>query len=375
MPGKRMGNQVQWESQVHNIADGDQMSLDAVSPYLLRRQPDVSQNRTVNIKPLKAAPPPKLPSNAGSNLTAYIKAKFGNSCYKEESFSRWWRSYFSLEDEMLMDNNTGCSRSISDVYIVGVKKCATDAIRDLMAIHPYIMYSRTRTQEIHFYDRHFDEGYGWYRRQFGFSKEWQVVLEKTPQTFSFPEDAPRKMAELNPQTKIIMILCDPVVRAISDYVHELKVKSYKKINPPYYRINRQSFELSVFKEPGKVDVDNELINMGMYSKHMKRWLEYFPKTQIHVVDGNDFKLDPVSEIQKIEIFLGLPNFLQKSHLEFRPPKLFCVTFPNSRCPRTKKKGREHPEVPYEVLNKLYEFYRPYDNELQHLLNKTFSWMR
>ncbi|XP_077868787.1 heparan sulfate glucosamine 3-O-sulfotransferase 1-like [Saccoglossus kowalevskii] len=339
--------------------------MDTVSSFTLPT--DVDTNRTFYTTKTEALPP-----DVDTNLTVYIKAKFGNTCYKEESFFHWWTNYY-LTDDLLVENKTGCRRSISNVYVAGTKKCATTSLRDLLAIHPYIMYSHTTEGEIHFYDRHFDEGYEWYRRQFDFSKEWQVVMERTPLTFSFPEDAPRKMAELNPQTKLVVIFCDPVIRAISDYLHEKETESYKTFNPPYYRINDESFELSVFKPSGAVDIDNELIKKGIYSTQVKRWLEYFPRTQIHVLDGNDFNQDPVSEINKIETFLGLPHFLRRTHLDFSQ-QLFCIAFPKVRCPNKKLKGRPHPDIPDKVLHKLYEFYQPYDSELQHLLNRTFSWM-
>ncbi|XP_006820904.1 heparan sulfate glucosamine 3-O-sulfotransferase 2-like [Saccoglossus kowalevskii] len=317
---------------------------------------------------------PEIASDVGTNLTTYIRTKFGHSCYREEAFDMWWERYY-LDDELLVADQAGCGKRLSDVFIIGAKKCASDAVRDLLAIHPYVMFSRTRSAEIHFYDRHYKQGVDWYRNQFSYAREWQLILEKTPQTISFPEDAPRKMAtEANQNTKIVAILCDPVVRAMSDYEHELKVKWYKIFNPPYYRIIRKSFKLSVFNESGLVDAGNELINMGMYSKHMKRWLEYFPKTQIHLADGNDFKLDPVSEIQKIETFLGLPNFVQQKHLDFTRSKFYCIIFPRLRCPQLRIKGREHPTLPDEDLAKLYDFYRPYDIELQQLFNRTFSWI-
>nr|XP_006820905.1 PREDICTED: heparan sulfate glucosamine 3-O-sulfotransferase 2-like [Saccoglossus kowalevskii] len=319
-----------------------------------------------------------LSSDVTTDLSAYIRAKFENSCYPEDAFTRWWKSY-ELPDKHRVPNEDGCRQTLSDVFIVGVKKCATDAVRNLLVVHPSVMFRRspsTNLQEIHFYDRHYNDGYGWYRKQLPFVKKGQLVLEKTPQTFSFPEDAPRKIAtEANPKTKIIVILCDPVVRAISDYVHERKVKAYQRFRPPYYRIDNKSFEKSVFNESGMIDFDNELIKMGMYSKHMKRWLEYFPKTQIYVIDGNDFKVDPVSEIQKIEKFLGLPSYLQKEHLDFNSDtKFYCIVFPKIRCPN-KTKGRRHPQIPTEVTDQLYAFYQPYDNELQNLLNRKFSWMR
>ena len=45
----------------------------------------------------------------------------------------------------------------------------------------------------------------------------------------------------------------------------------------------------------------------MYAVHIKRWLEYFPLSQIHVVHGEKFIRQPWHELAKIERFLNLPS--------------------------------------------------------------------
>ena len=44
----------------------------------------------------------------------------------------------------------------------------------------------------------------------------QLTLEKTPAYFVTPE-APGRLAQLLKNVKLLLILCDPVVRSISDY--------------------------------------------------------------------------------------------------------------------------------------------------------------
>lgn len=46
----------------------------------------------------------------------------------------------------------------------------------------------------------------------------QITMEKSPKYF-VSKAAPVRIREMNPLTKLVLILRDPVVRAISDYVH------------------------------------------------------------------------------------------------------------------------------------------------------------
>lgn len=42
----------------------------------------------------------------------------------------------------------------------------------------------------------------------------------------------------------------------------------------------------------------------MYHLHMHRWLEVFPREQLLVVNGDQLIEDPVSQLHRIETFLG-----------------------------------------------------------------------
>lgn len=47
------------------------------------------------------------------------------------------------------------------------------------------------------------------------------------------------------------------------------------------------------------------IRIGVYHKHMKRWLDHFPIENIHIVDGEKLISNPADEISATEKFLGL----------------------------------------------------------------------
>lgn len=54
------------------------------------------------------------------------------------------------------------------------------------------------------------------------SNNIQVVMEKTPAYFDHtPYNMPEKMKSSIPNVKLILVVCEPVARAFSDYVHEV----------------------------------------------------------------------------------------------------------------------------------------------------------
>ncbi|XP_002736540.2 heparan sulfate glucosamine 3-O-sulfotransferase 2-like [Saccoglossus kowalevskii] len=321
------------------------------------------------------------------NRTMYIQAKFGNSCYKTQVYDTWWQT-FTLPPGLKRSNQSDCQKRLPNVIIIGVKKCASDALRDFLIVHPSIVYSHapktyngikvTGSGEAHFLDRHYDHGIDFYRNLFPYSKPGDTLLEKTPQYLNFPDDVPKRIYEdVGPHTKIIAIVCDPVTRAISDYVFEKKHRFYKYLVPNMIYTIRSNFSDSVTENSrqGNIDAGNDLINVGIYAYHLVRWTEYFPLSQIHLVDGGVFRNDPLSELRRLETFLGLPVFFRNEHF-FRNPdtNMFCVAFPEHRCLSKEKKGQHHPDVDVKTIDRLREFYRPYDRQLVEMFDRIFSWM-
>ena len=57
-----------------------------------------------------------------------------------------------------------------------------------------------------------------------------LVGERTPNYFSFPPAAvPKIIKDKLPDVKIIIVLCDPAKRAVSDFVHEVSTRDHYKI--------------------------------------------------------------------------------------------------------------------------------------------------
>ncbi len=195
----------------------------------------------------------------------------------------------------------------------------------------------------------------------------QITMEKTPSYF-VTREAPRRISNMSHKTKLIVVVRNPVTRAISDYTQTLS----KKPDIP-------SFEELAFKNrsQGIVDTSWNAIRIGMYILHLENWLQYFRLSQIHFVSGERLITDPAGELGRVQDFLGLKRIISDKHFYFNRTKGFpCLKKPESSSqPRClgKSKGRTHVQIDQEVIEQLREFYRPFNVKFYEMVGHDFRW--
>lgn len=106
-------------------------------------------------------------------------------------------------------------RRLPQALIVGVRKCGTRALLEMLFLHPRIQKA---AGEVHFFDRdeNYARGLDWYRKKMPYSFRGQITIEKSPSYFVTPE-VPERVRAMNASIKLMIIVRDPVTRAISDY--------------------------------------------------------------------------------------------------------------------------------------------------------------
>lgn len=195
----------------------------------------------------------------------------------------------------------------------------------------------------------------------------QITLEKTPSYF-VTREAPRRIASMSPNTKLIVVVRNPVTRAISDYTQTL---SKKPDIPTFEELAFQN------RSQGLVDTSWNAIRIGMYILHLENWLQYFRLSQIHFVSGERLITDPAGELGRVQDFLGLKRIITDKHFYFNRTKGFpCLKKPESSSqPRClgKSKGRTHVQIDREVIEQLRDFYRPFNIKFYEIVGQDFRW--
>ncbi|XP_068193763.1 heparan sulfate glucosamine 3-O-sulfotransferase 3B1a [Antennarius striatus] len=280
------------------------------------------------------------------------------------------RDEMRSEPKALDDNamsgflNESESKKLPEAIVIGVKKGGTRAMLEFLRLHPDV---RAVREEPHFFDRNYDKGLEWYRELMPKSSEGQLTMEKTP-SYYVTEEVPARIYNMSKNTKLIVVVRDPVTRAISDYTQILS----KKPDLP-------SFESLVFKNvsAGLIDTQRSAVQIGMYAKHLERWLQYFPPAQLLFVSGERLISDPAAEMARAQDFLGLRRMVTEKNFPFDPEKGFhCLQKPEEdskpHC-LGKSKGRTHPYIDPEVVQRLKDFYKPFNRKFYEMTGHDFGW--
>ncbi|XP_029945672.1 heparan sulfate glucosamine 3-O-sulfotransferase 3B1a [Salarias fasciatus] len=271
------------------------------------------------------------------------------------------------EDEAASDRSKGpLSKKFPQAIIIGVKKGGTRALLEYLRLHPDI--AAASGPEPHFFNRNYDKGLEWYRSLMPKSTEHQLTIEKTPGYF-ISKEAPARIHAMSKSMKLIVVVREPVTRAISDYTQILNK------NP-----GMPSFESMTFKNmsAGGIDTEWSAIQIGLYAKHLMNWIQYFPLKQLLVVSGDRLVTDPADEVGRVQDFLGVRKLITEKNFFFDPDKgFYCLKkaeedYSVSHC-LGKTKGRTHPNIMPEVIQKLKQFYKPSNKIFYQMVGQDFGW--
>ncbi|EDV92102.1 heparan sulfate glucosamine 3-O-sulfotransferase 6 isoform X2 [Drosophila grimshawi] len=266
--------------------------------------------------------------------------------------------------QMLRQQGLRPSRHLPDTLIIGVKKSGTRALLEFIRLHPDV---RAAGSEVHFFDRHYQRGLRWYRHHMPYTIEGQITMEKTPSYF-VTKEVPQRVYHMNTATKLLIVVRDPVTRAISDYTQAASKKADMK------RFEQLAFVNGSYSV---VDTNWGPVKIGVYARFLEHWLLYFPLSQLLFISGERLIMDPAYEIGRVQDFLGLKRVVTEKHFYFNATKGFPCLF-KSEARSTphclgKTKGRNHPHIDTNAIDRLREFYRPFNNKFYQLTGINFAW--
>ncbi|XP_034251949.1 heparan sulfate glucosamine 3-O-sulfotransferase 5 [Thrips palmi] len=268
------------------------------------------------------------------------------------------------------------SRRLPQCLIIGVRKCGTRALLEMLFLHPRVQKA---AGEVHFFDRddNYSRGLEWYRKKMPHSFPHQVTIEKSPSYFVTPE-VPERVRAMNASVKLLLIVREPVTRAISDYTQLRSHAATASPSPPpsgqQMQQGQRSFEELALKPDGTVNLAYRPLSTSLYYSFLHRWLDVFSRDQLLVVNGDLLIEDPVPELRRIEQFLGLEPRIGRHNFYFNHTKgFFCLRNETAdKCLR-ETKGRRHPRVDPAVVTKLRKFFSEHNQRFYDLVGQDLGW--
>ena len=159
--------------------------------------------------------------------------------------------------------------------------------------------------------------------------------------------------------KFILVLRDPVERAISDYTQSLSKKQ-----------KSGSFETKAFSDNGEINLSFEPIRLSVYVNFFTNWLKYFNTSEIKIVDSAELISRPWNVMHGLESFLNIPHHLNETAFFFNKTKgFYCLH--NMLC-LDETKGRKHFKISAKARKKLLRYYEQYNQMLHKISGYSFN---
>ena len=189
-----------------------------------------------------------------------------------------------------------------DFIISGAPRSGSTYLLENLSCHPDIFFPKNQgehgTGDIHFFDigreegrRNFDKGMDWYLSKFEGAKSSDLTGEKTADYLA-DRDAPRLIKRCFPGVKVVVVLRDPVDRALSHFWHE--------------RHNLLRFDnFDDFLSYGKDYEDAHVISSGLYYESLCKYLEVFDASSIKIIISDEMHAQPAVVLADICSFLGV----------------------------------------------------------------------
>jgi hypothetical protein len=159
--------------------------------------------------------------------------------------------------------------------------------------------------ELDYFSWNFDKGQGWFFSQFFLEKNNRFYIDISPSYLSSPE-APLRIFNLEPTTKIILIVRNPIHRAYSHYCMLLRGGAIG-----------ENIDEEIFK-------CDRIIQDGKYCKYLRQYRELFGPESIYVGFFDDLSLNPQMFLSELLNWIGVdydfrPSILNRA-FHFRRPR-------------------------------------------------------
>lgn len=167
-----------------------------------------------------------------------------------------------------------------DFVGLGAQKAGTTSLWEALIVQPW--FAGGPTKELRYFTGNHHRGVDWYLAQFPPARAGLVRGEINPD-YLWDRRAPGRMRHHNPGLRMVAVLRDPIERARSAYVHGQRVRAIPR---------GMSFEdVLRLETPQAGRAWFSLVRGGLYHRQLSRYLEHFPREQLHVLLFEDL-IDP-----------------------------------------------------------------------------------
>ena len=215
-----------------------------------------------------------------------------------------------------------------------------------------------------------------YLRLFQGAKD-EVAIGEASVTYLRDPETPKRIHDVVPGARIIILLRDPVERAFSDYLMHV----------------REGWQILSFQEALRTDL---YLEKGFYAEQVKRYLDIFGPARVKIIIFEEFILDTKGAVGDVLKFLDVhgdpPDSVGEAYNAFAMPRVrWAYRIFGSRVARRAARALipaplrmlvkrrvllkkvSKPAMPQEARKFLEDIYRDDVRKFEEILGRTLPW--
>ncbi|RRO22292.1 sulfotransferase family protein [Flavobacteriaceae bacterium 14752] len=190
-----------------------------------------------------------------------------------------------------------------NTFLIGVQKAATTSVYNWLSKHPQVC-APIAMKDIAFFTRpmyYRDKGYDYLLKHYQNCGDIKKVKLQCSVHYIFFEESIKRIKDFNPESKFILILRQPMQRAVSSYLYARR-----------FGEENLNFKEALENEQSRMESEDFVtksgctyINHGFYARQIKIFLKYFDKSSLKILFYEDIKNDSKKTIKDIYNFLSI----------------------------------------------------------------------
>ena len=188
----------------------------------------------------------------------------------------------------------------AQLAIVGAQKAGTTSLKNYLSKHPAIA-THPQTEFAYFaVDKEYEKGWNWAVQHYlGHVPDQSSIVIKNV-AIAYTKQALERLKDHNPHCQIVMILREPVSRAVSSYQMGVSdgwlTSDFDDIFTAIDSYQSTGEENQLYRN---------LVKLGEYAKHLDLIYQYFPADQVDVILFDELKSKPKQITTHVLSKLGL----------------------------------------------------------------------
>ena len=291
--------------------------------------------------------------NLGDILTEKGKVKKAINYYQKASYQKLLESRPEL-----VENKDKTERfSKPSFIIIGTVKGGTTSLYNYLTLHPSILPAIQK--EVNFFNRNhiFQKGLKWYLAHFPqIPQNLNLIAGEASPNYMYYRGAAKRAFKCLPEVKLIVILRNPIDRAISHYYMACRLGQEKRSLAESLageveiikNIPQQGFEaVNFLQQPAGY------LRCGLYVYFLKQWMNVFPRERVLVLKSEEMYEEPAATMEGVFDFLGVANHQLSEYKNY-----FYGSY-----------SREEEEM----RGSLSALLKPHNQRLEDYLGMSFNW--